>query len=540
MTSFERDEINKIRLILLEAGQKCEEILNKDYCIVCHVDESEDVPRLVFSLEKIGRNDKILALPSDYEFDVIMPTNVDMYPEPEEYVKTMNDPNNETFVNQYRKFLEEENYGNINVPIEKIVESSGKLIDKKNEKTIKEMEKFKKVTEKETFVNHYRKFLEEENSGNINVPIEKIVESSGKLIDEKTIKEMEKFKKVTEEEKEVINSITKISGETEDRYEKKIIDRYGDNAKIVATVDKTVKPNMVLVTVEKETEDPISEQDKIESANDLKKVIDEVGNRELDETHELTCSLDLTAENPTVKFGVKEKDSEIKEKVDMSNVGKQLHYLQCTMNLVFEDDSADLLYGSVDTIKVTNSLKKLYRNNNKNITIKVVKNKYYEFDKEMSDPVCLQLCNTDNGDVLDTIFIPKFKSIEFFLEPNGLKVSIDDIEVKQSYISWLQSTPELIKEKYGAKFSEVFQRIMNFANIGLMIQEESKETDFDIVLEHDHKLKVVIGDIAVKLAPEQWGVMSKSECLKRYGSKFADKFDIIKSRLYYSRFGKVS
>jgi hypothetical protein len=81
---------------------------------------------------------------------------------------------------------------------------------------------------------------------------------------------------------------------------------------------------------------------------------------------------------------------------------------------------------------------------------------------------------------------------------------------------------------------------MNFANIGLMIQEESKETGFDIVLEHDHKLKVVIGDIAVKLAPEQWGVMSKSECLKRYGSKFADKFDIIKSRLYYSRFGKVS
>ncbi len=490
MTPFERDEINKIRLILLEAGQKCEEILNKDYCIVCHVDESEDVPKLVFSLEKIGRNDKILALPSDYKFDVIMPTNVDMYPEPEEYVKTMNNPNNETFINQYRKFLEEENSGNINVPIEKIVESSGKLIDKKNEKTIKEMEKFKKVTE---------------------------------------------------EEKEVTNNITKISGETEDRYEKKIIDRYGDNAKIVATVDKTVKPNMVLVTVEKETEDPIPEQDKIESANDLKKVIDEVGNRELDETHELTCSLDLTAENPTVKFGIKEKDSEIKEKVDMSNVGEQLHYLQCTMNLVFEDiPSANLLYGSVDTIKVTNALKKLYINNNKNIIVKIVKNKYYDFDKEMSDPVCLQLCNTDNGDVLDTIFIPKFKSIEFFLEPNGLKVSIDDIEVKQSYISWLQSTPGLIKEKYGAKFSEVFQRIMNFANIGLMIQEESKETGFDIVLEHDHKLKVVIGDIAVKLAPEQWGVMSKSECLKRYGSKFADKFDIIKSRLYYSRFGKVS
>jgi len=73
-----------------------------------------------------------------------------------------------------------------------------------------------------------------------------------------------------------------------------------------------------------------------------------------------------------------------------------------------------------------------------------------------------------------------------------------------------------------------------------MIQEESKETDFDIILEYDRKLKVVIGDVAVKLAPEQWDMMTKDESKKRYGSKFADKFDVIKSRLYYSRFGKVS
>jgi len=496
MTPFERDEINKIRLILLEAGQKCEHILNKDYYIICHVDESEDIPRLVFSLEKVGRNDKILTLPSDYKFDVIMPINVfdldfypNEYPDPEEFLKINNDPNNKTFVNQYRKFLEKENSGNINVPLEKIVESCGKLIDKKNEKTIKEMEKFKKVVE------------EEEN---------------------------------------VIKDVTKISGETEDRFEKEIIDRDGDRAKIVATVDKTTEPNLVLVTVEKETKDLIPEQDKIETCNDLKKVIDEIGNTELDECHELTCLLDLTNETPTVKFGVKEKDSEIKEKTDILNVSDQLHHLQCNMNLIFEDNSADLLYGSVDTIKITNVLKKLYRNNNKNITVKVVRNKYYEFDREMSDPVCLQLCGTDTGEVLDTVFIPKFKSIEFFLEPDGLKVSIDDIEVKQSYVNWLQSTPVQVREKYGAKFSEVFQRILNFANIGLMIQEESKETGFDIILEHDRKLKVVIGDVAVKLAPEQWGMMTKDESKKRYGSKFADKFDVIKSRLYYSRFGKVS
>ena len=123
--------------------------LSKDYYIICHVDESEDISRLVFSLEKVGRNDKILTLPSDYKFDVIMPTNVNEYPDPEEFVKINNDPNNKTFVNQYRKFLEKENSGNINVPLEKIVESCDKLIDKKNEKTIKEMEKFKKVVEKE-------------------------------------------------------------------------------------------------------------------------------------------------------------------------------------------------------------------------------------------------------------------------------------------------------------------------------------------------------------------------------------------------------
>lgn len=488
MTPFEREEINKIRLILLEAGAKCEEILSKDYYIVCHVDESEDVPKLVFSLEKVGKNDKILAL-SDRDFDIISPTNVPSFNgDYDEFAKITNDPDNKTFVNQYRKFLEQENSGNINIPIEKIVESSGKLIDKKNEKTIKEMEKFKKVIE---------------------------------------------------EEEKVVSDITKISGETEDRYEKKIVDRDGDNATVVATVDKTKEPNLVLVTVEKE-KNQIQEQDEIESGDDLKKIIESLEDVELDKDHELTCNLDLTAETPTVKFSVKEKDSEIKDEVKMSNVGEQLHYLQCTMNLIFEDNSADMLYGSVDTIKITKTLKKLYRNNNKNITVKIVKNKYYEFDKEMSDPVCLQLCSTDTGDILETIFIPKFKSIDFFLEPDGLKVSIDDVEVKQKYINWLQSTPEQIREKYGAKFSELFQRIMNFANIGIMIQEESRETGFDIILEHDHKLKVVIGDVAVKLAPEQWGVMSRSDCLKRYGSKFADKFDIIKSRLYYSRFGKVS
>lgn len=497
MTPFERYEIDKIRTILLEAGSKCEAILSKDYYIVCHVDESNDVPKLVFSLEKVGRNDKILDLPADCPFDVIMPANINPCPDPEEFVRITSDPDNKTFVNQYRKLLEEENSGNINVPIEKIVESSGKIIDKRNEQTIKDMEKFKKVIE--------------------------------------------------EEDEKMIKGVTKISGETEDRFEKEIIDRDGDRAKIVATVDKTTEPNLVLVTVEKETKDPIPEQDKIETCNDLKKVIDEIGNKELDENHELTCTLDLTAETPTVKFDIKEKDSEIKEEISGKNtfenglkVSDQLHYLQCNMNLIFEDNSVDLLYGSVDIVKTVNILKKLYKNNRKNITIKVIKNKYYEFDREMSDPVCLQLCDTDTDEILDTVFIPKFKSIDFFLEPDGLKVSIDDIEVKQSYTNWLQSIPEQVREKYGASFSDVFQRIINFANIGLMIQEESKETGFDIILEHDHKLKVVIGDVAVKLAPEQWGVMTKSECMKRYGSKFADKFDVIKSRLYYSRFGKVS
>lgn len=282
----------------------------------------------------------------------------------------------------------------------------------------------------------------------------------------------------------------------------------------------------------------------MEETNSMEKLLEivkDMENTRLDDNHELKCELDLTKETPTVNFSVEKKDGILDDEINEKNVTSQFQYLQNHMILKFNPDAENIFYSSISPIKSTSDLKKLYKDGYKKIYIKVGQNEYYKYDQEMSDPNCLQYCDDDTCKILLKRELSKYQvPPEFTLESDGLKISIGDIEVKQNYIDWLSSTPDQINEKYGSKFSGIFQRILNFANIGLMIQEESKETGFDIILEPDRKLKVVIDDVAVKLTPEMWGTLSLNECKNRYGSKFADKFDIIKSRLYYSRFGKVS
>jgi hypothetical protein len=293
--------------------------------------------------------------------------------------------------------------------------------------------------------------------------------------------------------------------------------------------------------MEKNSSTVTAKLDDKEEMEKLLEIVKDMENTRLDDNHELKCELDLTKETPTVNFSVEKKDGILDSEVNINNVVSQFQYLQNHMTLKFKMNAQDIFYNLIDTIDSTNDLKKLYKDGYKKIYIKVGQNEYYKYDQEMSDPNCLQYCDDDTCKILLKRELPKYQvPPEFTLEPDGLKISIGDIEVKRSYIDWLSYTPDQIKEKYGSKFSGIFQRILNFANIGLMIQDECKETGFYIILEHGNKLKVVIDDIAVKLNPEEWGTLSLNECKNRYGSKFADKFDIIKSRLYYSRFGKVS